>query len=579
MCRRAFHLIPIMSLVLASLGAAQVPGPAGGSASQPAWSPDGTRLAYVSDELGTAVVVLQDLATGERRFLGPAEHPAWSPDGRQLAVVRQPEEITPATHPDVWVVDVATGSLRNVTAPLGDAYYGEAAWSPDGKWLAVSRLRGNTEDLLLLPLGGGTPRAVGAELHARMPAWSPDGARIAIQGVASRNFDLYLLNVASGTATRLTSDPRWDGDPAWSPDGSRLLFVRARVGGADTAHLWSVGADGRGERAFSEAAVGLERPAWAPDGRRVAYAHRFRNGADLFALDLEGREVARYTWLTWADTEPAWAPDGTRLAWIAVRDGEASLVVADTGGAPRTLVKGMGDLRSPGWSPDGRSLAFIGGAGAQLFVVAADGASPPVARTAPCRAEEIRWRAAWAPDGRRIAVDHQVQAMSVIEVVPAAGGEARIVAGRLGGKEATLYLEPAWAPDGRLAWTSRTGPDRAAVMVADAEGRAPRRVTPADAFAGHAAFSPDGRRLAWVRWGEDGGRIWVGNADGTSARAIAGGPWFDWAPAWSPDGTRLAIASTRDGGTAVFIVRLDGAGVRRVSPRPGAGAPRPAAMR
>jgi len=246
----------------------------------PRWSPDGTRLAFISDRSGDKQVWVIAADGGEARqvtsgALSPSEV-AWSPDGRWLAVVgKPPRPAAGAAESDVRVIS----RLRYKND-------GEGFW--DGKWKQV----------LALPADGGEARQVTQdECDHTNPAWSPDGRWLAY--AANPNPDADLTNIADiwvipseggAPPRRLTGSIGPAGQPAWSPDGTRIAFVGHdnACRGATNAAVWVVPASGGAPvcltRSLDRSAdhhvltdvrahPGAGGLAWAPDGSRVFFMH------------------------------------------------------------------------------------------------------------------------------------------------------------------------------------------------------------------------------------------------------------------------------------------------------------------
>jgi dipeptidyl aminopeptidase/acylaminoacyl peptidase len=218
----------------------------------PAWSPDGRRLAYVAPGIGgLSDVYVVDADRRHRTPLtrtGSADEsaPSWSRDGRRLVVERE-------------------GRLFVLRADRrGERLLGTGsrpAWSPKGGRIAFVRRRAEMDDLYLVDATGrGLRRLSTSPAIDSRPAWSPDGKRLAFVGLEEDATDLYAVDVASRTVARLTQDLDLEESPAWSPGGRAITFVSERVAGGP---LWSVPARG-GPAALLGGPRLLDHVAWRP---------------------------------------------------------------------------------------------------------------------------------------------------------------------------------------------------------------------------------------------------------------------------------------------------------------------------
>jgi Tol biopolymer transport system component len=244
------------------------PGRAREGLTEPVWSPDGSRLAYVSfiEDGDRAHLMLLD-AAGNREITplrkGVADQsPAWSPDGTTLAFSRFMETRT-GIRSSILTRVLAGGAERGlVTTSTGARLraVGEPSWSPDGATIAYthSKLERRSyfrPDIRTVAADGGASRLLIRD--AQSPAWSPDGRRLAFASVRDRNGsrcgsdecsyagELYTAAADGSALTRLTVNEGDDAVPAWSPDGSRILFTSDRnLPEGDSYEVYSVAAEG-----------------------------------------------------------------------------------------------------------------------------------------------------------------------------------------------------------------------------------------------------------------------------------------------------------------------------------------------
>ena len=226
--------------------AADVPG----EHKRPAWSPDGSRLAFVVQDTdhpeGSIWTANADGSGAALLSAGGTEcpvglfHPAWSPDGTKLAVVCYPGG---ADLNSIAVLDLATKSIRQLATFTSPEVLDNApTWSPDGASIAFDILH-----------------------------WDPTGAFLDGSVVAT-------VPVAGGEIDRLTSPASFMSHPDWSPDGTELVMNSYDLGNIastpNASNLYTIKPDGSGLRQITHSSVdGLMRigtPNWDPDGSRIA---------------------------------------------------------------------------------------------------------------------------------------------------------------------------------------------------------------------------------------------------------------------------------------------------------------------
>ena len=202
---------------------ARLLSPPGVAEREAAWSPDGHQLAFYSQmDDGAGDIFIADLDAGDlvnRRNLTPWQPgqasispdvtPAWSPDGTRIAFTSYR-----TGGQTLWVMDSHGGQLAeltNVDPSHGDFF---PSWSPDGRQLAFQRLALDDSQVGVVPVEGGSPTFFPFPGRAYSPAWSPDGAWIAFSGLVDGEYDIYLQSTTGGELRRLDRSGA-DHAPAW----------------------------------------------------------------------------------------------------------------------------------------------------------------------------------------------------------------------------------------------------------------------------------------------------------------------------------------------------------------------------
>jgi TolB protein len=250
---------------------------AAGSDSRPEisfWSGVGSAQVYVMAADGSGARRVTNLFSAKRG--------AWSPDGDELAFDGRFYETL--FDFDIGIVGADGSHLRRITqGPERDIM---AAWSPDGRWIAFSRLRterGQPAVWLVRPDGGGAHRLVAG---GSTPAWSPDGRWIAFDtpsGISAVHPD------GSGRRRILRGNV---GGLKWSRDGRRIAYT-SWAGRAPEIHV--ARADGTHRRRLTRNGVDDFDPSWSPDGRKILYTHGRENAHSVYVMNSDGSGKRRLT--------------------------------------------------------------------------------------------------------------------------------------------------------------------------------------------------------------------------------------------------------------------------------------------
>ena len=458
---------------------------------EPAVSPDRSEIAFVSGGDIWAVPA----GGGEARLL--LSHPAnesrpfYSPDGRKLAFISNR-----TGGGDIYVLTFATGEVARLTFDDGNEQLD--GWSRDGKWIYFSSTShdiAGINDVFRVSADGGTPMEVAADRYTNeyFSQESPSGAAIALTARATasgqwwRNGRSHLDEAevwvmrdgASPSYQAVTSGGAKEMWPLWSADGNSVFYVSDRSGAQNVWSraiagsaapkqltnfsrgrvLWpSISADGRLiafehdfeiwtldpatgassrvpiTRRGAPATIGVEHVTMtdgfsdlvlSPDGRKIAFVAR----GEVFAASAkDGGEATRLTRTVDSEAHLAWSSDSRKLVYSSDRDGTTRLFLYDFAqNAESPLTSGADTDHSPRFSPDGKTVAFVRGDAELRAVDIASKAERTLARGVFDRPPFVNEPPfAWSPDGQWLAyMNTGSKAFTNVMIVDAAGKASR----------------------------------------------------------------------------------------------------------------------------------------------------------
>ena len=235
-------------------------------------------------------------------------HPAWSPDGTKIAFHSDRDG-----NFEIYVMNSDGSGVTRVTNNA--ALDGVPVWSPDGTKIAFASSRdGRNEIYVMSSDGSGVTRASSEQEEEQQPSWSPDGTRIAFISARAGQYDVYVMNADGSGITRLTNDPAGTFEPSWSPDGTRIAFRSNRDG---NPQIYVMNADGSGVTRLTNNYDSDWQPAWSPDGSRIAFTKNVYGCDDydcwdftsIYVINADGSGLTQLIGTnTGLDSDPAWRP-------------------------------------------------------------------------------------------------------------------------------------------------------------------------------------------------------------------------------------------------------------------------------
>jgi Tol biopolymer transport system component/serine/threonine protein kinase len=381
---------------------------------QPAFSPDGERIAFRSEREGGGIFVMG--ATGEsvKRLSDFGNNPTWSPDGKEIACADEgPVDPAVRSNPNsrVWAVNVATGERRQVTKE--DSI--QPNWSPRGHRIAYGGRRNAAQrDIWTIPAGGGEPTEVTNDPAIDgSPVWSPDGKYLYFASDRGGSLNVWRVPIEEqtgkvlGPAEAVTTPSAYSAHLSFSLDGRRMVYSQILSRG----NLQQVGFDPDTETTTGQPVWITQGSRWAntphlsPDGEWIAFDSQRGKQDDLFVTRRDGTSLRQLTDDLHKDRQPRWSPDGKRIAFFSDRSGKWEIwIINSDGSGLKQLTYAPGIVTNPQWSPDGTRLAYRNPGGSPSIIEVEKPWTEQSPQVLPSMSDFVGWNAwSWSPDGRKLA--------------------------------------------------------------------------------------------------------------------------------------------------------------------------------
>lgn len=478
---------------------------------EPSLSADRKEVAFVSG--GDIWTV--PLEGGEARLLlshaANESRPLFSPDGKRLAFLSNRDGAA-----NIYVLELANGALRRLTYSDGAEILD--GWSRDSQYVYFSSAAGDvgsTMDIYRVRANGGTPVKVSADRYASEfhAAPTPDGKRLLFvaRGVGATQWwrkgrshldesEIWILDESAAVKDQMLlgqgAKQLW---PQWMPDGKSFYFVSDRAGGQQNIHLYAFG---KGERAVTSFTNGrVLYPNLSIDGKTLVFERDF----GIWKLDTASGKTEKIAiTLRGAPAGPALSDrvtvtsgfsglevsgDGKKIALVARGEIWAA---SKEGGEAFRVTRNVDADGEPRWSPDSTQVAYLSEGGGTRQLMLYDFAKKE--SRALTTAARVHASHVWAPDGKRLA--YAVDGEEIRVRTLADGSEKTLYTGKFGRGGVSM----AWSPDGewlaaflpgvknfRNAWLLRT------------DGSSKEQVSwLPNSFGGDVSWTPDGASLLFV---------------------------------------------------------------------------------
>ena len=380
---------------------------------EPAYSPDGERIAFYSTRQPAGIYVMERTGENVRLVTDNCHHPSWSPNGNEIVCSTRGREMpsTRNTRPSaLWIVDVETGRKRMLVE--NDAM--QPSWSPHGNRIAFWFMPSSAgrSEVATIASGGGDVEVITNDASTNWnPVWSSDGKFVYFASDRGGSMSFWRVAVDEKTG-KIEGESEAVGTPStfnrhlnFSRDGRRLIYVQTD----QRANIQGVRFDQKTERTVGDAFWitrgdrQIARPELSPDGARFVMRVPRRTQDDLAVVNRDGSNWRDLTNDKFFDRYPRWSPDGNNIVFTSDRSGKYEIWMMDVDALNlrQLTFDSVGDTTFPVWSPDGSRILLHSNFTNKIYRLNEDWVrqTPDVLPT-PDVGRFVAWD--WSADGKKL---------------------------------------------------------------------------------------------------------------------------------------------------------------------------------